>query len=77
MEPLASEELLRSRGCALREYQLAGVRFLYSLYRSGINGMLADDMGLGKTVQAITFIAEIMHRDRRRSGPLPPRISPP
>lgn len=34
----------------LREYQLAGVTWLISLYQNGLNGILADQMGLGKTV---------------------------
>jgi hypothetical protein len=36
----------------LREYQLAGVTWLISLYQNGLNGILADQMGLGKTVRA-------------------------
>lgn len=34
----------------LRDYQLAGVTWLISLYANGLNGILADQMGLGKTV---------------------------
>jgi len=34
----------------LREYQLAGVTWMISLYQNGLNGILADQMGLGKTV---------------------------
>lgn len=34
----------------LRDYQLAGVTWLISLYQNGLNGILADQMGLGKTV---------------------------
>lgn len=47
---------LLSQGCELRDYQLGGVRWLYSLYRSGLNGILADEMGLGKTLQIISFL---------------------
>ena len=47
---------LLSPGCELRDYQLGGVRWLYSLYRSGLNGILADEMGLGKTLQIISFL---------------------
>ena len=36
---------------SLREYQLAGLRWLVALHDHGLNGILADDMGLGKTVQ--------------------------
>jgi hypothetical protein len=36
----------------LRQYQLAGVTWLISLYQNGLNGILADQMGLGKTVSS-------------------------
>ena len=32
----------------LRDYQLAGVEWLISLWENGLNGILADEMGLGK-----------------------------
>lgn len=35
-------------GGVLREYQLAGVEWLVSLWENGLNGILADEMGLGK-----------------------------
>ena len=41
----------------LTGYQLAGVNWLFNLYRHGLNGILADDMGLGKTVQTIAYFA--------------------
>ena len=47
-------KLLRGQ---LTGYQLAGVSWLFNLYRHGLNGILADDMGLGKTVQTIAFLA--------------------
>lgn len=34
----------------LRDYQLKGVKWLISLWKNGLNGILADQMGLGKTV---------------------------
>ncbi len=34
----------------MRDYQLRGVRWMISLYKNGLNGILADQMGLGKTV---------------------------
>ena len=57
---------LLSPGCELRDYQLGGVRWLYSLYRSGLNGILADEMGLGKTLQIISFLVLlcVMHELR-------------
>ncbi len=35
----------------LRDYQLKGVKWLSSLYKNGMSGILADQMGLGKTVR--------------------------
>jgi ATP-dependent DNA helicase len=34
-------------GAKLRDYQLAGVEWMASLYSNGLNGILADEMGLG------------------------------
>ncbi|KLT40740.1 hypothetical protein CC85DRAFT_287144 [Cutaneotrichosporon oleaginosum] len=46
-------------GAKLREYQLAGVQWMISLYENGLNGILADEMGLGKTLQTISFFAHL------------------
>ncbi|KAI8049215.1 SNF2 family N-terminal domain-containing protein [Syncephalis plumigaleata] len=54
-------------GGILKEYQLAGMEWLVSLYENGLNGILADEMGLGKTVQCISFIAYL--RERSVWGP--------
>ena len=40
----------------LRDYQLAGYRWLRFLGEQGLGGVLADDMGLGKTVQALAAL---------------------
>ncbi len=40
----------------LREYQVRGYRWLYTLHAMGLGGILADEMGLGKTVQMISAI---------------------
>ncbi|MFI7132760.1 DEAD/DEAH box helicase [Nonomuraea sp. NPDC050153] len=45
----------------LRDYQLAGLRWLAQMTSLGLGGCLADDMGLGKT---ITLIALHLHRHR-------------
>jgi SNF2 family DNA or RNA helicase len=34
-------------GGDLKEYQLAGLEWLVSLYNNNLNGILADEMGLG------------------------------
>lgn len=41
----------------LRNYQMGGFRWMATLARYGLGGILADDMGLGKTVQAIALMA--------------------
>lgn len=40
----------------LRDYQITGYKWLYTLSESGFSGILADEMGLGKTIQAITLM---------------------
>ncbi|WP_163655739.1 DEAD/DEAH box helicase [Listeria sp. PSOL-1] len=40
----------------LRDYQITGFRWLKSLAKYRLGGILADDMGLGKTVQTITYL---------------------
>jgi len=54
-------------GCVLRDYQLAGLEWLISLYENGLNGILADEMGLGKTLQTIAFLAFL--RSKGTYGP--------
>ncbi|TXT06023.1 hypothetical protein VHUM_03496 [Vanrija humicola] len=46
-------------GATLRDYQLAGVQWMISLYENGLNGILADEMGLGKTLQTISFLSHL------------------
>ncbi len=43
----------------LRDYQQAGLDWLYFLHRMRIGGILADDMGLGKTVQVIALLEKL------------------
>ena len=40
----------------LRPFQIEGVKWLNTLYKYNIGGILADDMGLGKTIEVIAFI---------------------
>ncbi|MEV4090315.1 SNF2 helicase-associated domain-containing protein, partial [Nonomuraea fuscirosea] len=49
----------------LRDYQLAGLRWLARMTSLGLGACLADDMGLGKT---ITLIALHLHRDQDGSA---------
>ena len=47
------EEIILPSNIHLRDYQMFGVKWLRTLDRLHMGGILADDMGLGKTVQAI------------------------
>lgn len=50
----------------LRDYQLKGFRWLYSLYRQHRGSCLADDMGLGKTVQTLALLLKYKEETRRK-----------
>lgn len=43
----------------LRDYQLAGFRWLLARARAGLGACLADDMGLGKSVQTLALMLEL------------------
>ena len=47
----------------LRDYQITGVKWLYTLAKAGFGGILADEMGLGKTIQVIYYIKEMLKDD--------------
>lgn len=49
-------------GGSLKAYQLAGIKWMVSLYNNRLNGILADEMGLGKTIQTLGLIAHLMER---------------
>ena len=53
----------------LRNYQLEGVRFLWTLTRQGFGVCLADDMGLGKTLQLLTVLELLRREGALREGP--------
>ena len=48
----------------LRDYQVAGYRWMRRLAEWGVAACLADDMGLGKTIQTLAVLL-----DRRDAGP--------
>ncbi|MFM9971615.1 MAG: DEAD/DEAH box helicase [Burkholderiales bacterium] len=52
----------------LRPYQVAGVRWLYLLYRLGLGACLADDMGLGKTIQILALLL-VLKREENEALP--------
>lgn len=49
-------------GLTLRPYQQRGFRWLHTLDRLRMGGVLADDMGLGKTVQMIALLLAVRER---------------
>ncbi len=60
-DPAAAPEMPpASLHASLRPYQVEGFRWLRSLARHGLGGILADDMGLGKTLQTLAhLLAEV------------------
>ena len=66
-EPYSAHQPAEVTGGTMREYQLAGLDWLVSLYENGLNGILADEMGLGKTVQTISLLAHL--RSKGTMGP--------
>ncbi len=46
-------------GFELRDYQVNGLSWLWSLYHRGLSALLADDMGLGKTHQVLAFLSSL------------------
>lgn len=44
-EEVVFEQSALITGAKLRDYQLAGVQWLDTLYANGLNGILADEMG--------------------------------
>jgi ATP-dependent helicase STH1/SNF2 len=52
-------------GGQLRDYQMAGLTWLVSLYNNKLNGVLADEMGLGKTIQTIALVAYLLEKKKQ------------
>ena len=55
-------------GGELKEYQLAGLEWMVSLYNNRLNGILADEMGLGKTIQTLALLTYLMEK-KNNLGP--------
>ncbi|MCF7730709.1 MAG: DEAD/DEAH box helicase [Akkermansiaceae bacterium] len=72
IEPLPPPAGVRA---TLRDYQLAGFRWMQFLATHGLHGILADDMGLGKTLQTLTHI--LTEKDSGRSGGNPALVVAP
>ena len=48
----------------LRDYQVLGVKWLYTLYKCGFGGILADEMGLGKSLQTIYYFRKVLEEKK-------------
>jgi len=66
IEPIEPDPGLRA---TLRDYQLAGFRWMQFLARHGLHGILADDMGLGKTLQTLSHILTEKKSGRSQGKP--------
>ncbi|KZO91803.1 hypothetical protein CALVIDRAFT_557967 [Calocera viscosa TUFC12733] len=51
------------KGGEMKDYQLAGLSFLATMYQNGMNSILGDEMGLGKTLQTLSLFAYIKEHD--------------
>ena len=50
----------------LRRYQEVGYKWLKTLDKYGLGGILADDMGLGKTIQVIALLLDYVENTEKR-----------
>lgn len=57
----------------LRQYQEAGLNWMWFLRKNGFGGILADDMGLGKTVQTLSMLLKDK-QERGQEGPKKPSL---
>ncbi|WP_160679538.1 SNF2-related protein [Clostridium sp. C8-1-8] len=50
--------------CSMRNYQVAGYKWLKTLNKYGFGGILADEMGLGKTLQTISLLLSYKEEEK-------------
>ena len=63
-DKIKKQSIPRSFNGKLRDYQKAGVDWLYFLKEYSFGGILADDMGLGKTIQSIILLLKEKRRNK-------------
>ena len=66
--PIPGEQPLLVSGGVMKDYQLAGLKWVANLRELGANGILADEMGLGKTLQTISLLCHV-YAVKKRPGP--------
>ena len=62
-------ELPEGINATLRGYQEVGYRWLMTLAKNCLGGILADDMGLGKTLQTIVYMKAVKQRAEEKGTP--------
>ena len=67
-QPIPPEQPLLVTGGVMKDYQLAGLKWVTNLRKLGASGILADEMGLGKTLQTISVFCQ-MYESEREPGP--------
>ncbi len=68
VEEKVTEQPALLSGGALKDYQIAGLQWMVSLYNNNLNGILADEMGLGKTIQTVALFCYLMEK-KTNPGP--------
>ena len=48
----------------LRDYQMIGIKWLYTIVKCDLGGILADEMGLGKSIQTIYLFKKLLLEDK-------------
>lgn len=61
-------EVPNNLNAQMRRYQEIGFKWLKTLDRYGLGGILADDMGLGKTLQVITLLLNYNNKNENRKS---------
>jgi len=61
---IAKTKIPKEIKAELRHYQKEGINWLNFLDDMEWGGILADDMGLGKTLQVLTFLQQIVKKDK-------------
>ncbi len=57
-------EFTKEEKKTLRDYQIAGVKWLYTICKCGFGGILADEMGLGKSLQTLIFLRHLKEEEK-------------
>ena len=56
---LLQQPSIMSAELVMKDYQIAGLNWLATLFKHKLSGLLCDDMGLGKTCQVIAFLTHL------------------